>query len=388
MVGLVALGGAILAACVTVVFTGHEPSSAMTNPASPAPSKNNDKHERTTKKHDTDDDDDDTTSANLHRDCKDGYYSKRTLKLAYERPMAALFPTYENKYETSSVIIVDHAAYAICDSSWSIYKFGLDLQPLGENNIRLGDPNREETEESGYEALSFFEGTFYVVRESVKHDDKSYHAIIEEIELDPNAKKDGDKYTIGRQCSTEFEFEGDSKGFEGVWAVRDLENELVLLGLCEGNHCSEEFKNDRGNGRLIVMKQSTDKHGDCIWETVRTIKIPPSANFADYSAMAVKEDGYVAITSQEESQLWVGRLLGKQSGSDTWDVDNIAFDQVGEIFDFPKDNDCETVYCNIEGIHWIDDGTLMAASDKMKSKGKQDFRCMEKDQSVHVFVLP
>ena len=27
-------------------------------------------------------------------------------------------------------------------------------------------------------------------------------------------------------------------------------------------------------------------------------------------------------------------------------------------------------------------------SDKMKSKGKQDFRCMEKDQRVQIFVLP
>jgi len=348
----VALSVAAFTACALAVFSRPAiPTATIARVNVPRLSKKNnyDQYERVTKKkkkkHHKDDDGDDV-STNLRRDCEDGDYSKRTLKLAYERPMAALFESYENKYETSSVIIVDEMAYAICDSSWSIYKFGLDLQPLGESNVRFGDPDREDTEESDYEALSYFEGTFYVVRESVKHDTKSYHAIIEEIELDPNAKKDGDMYKVGRQCSSEFEFEGDSKGFEGVWAVRDLENELVLLGLCEGNHCSEKYKNDRGNGRLIMMKQSTgDSDDDCIWETVRTINIPPSANFADYSAMAVKDDGYVAITSQEDSQVWIGRLLGKQPDSDLWDVDNLTFDQVGEVFDFPKDNDCATIYC-------------------------------------------
>jgi hypothetical protein len=40
----------------------------------------------------------------------------------------------------------------------------------------------------------------------------------------------------------------------------------------------------------------------------------------------------------------------------------------------------------VEGIHWINDNMLIAVSDKMKSR--QDFRCFDKDQSVHVFTLP
>ena len=31
---------------------------------------------------------------------------------------------------------------------------------------------------------------------------------------------------------------------------------------------------------------------------------------------------------------------------------------------------------------------LVAVSDKMKGKGRQPFRCLAKDQSIHVFVLP
>ena len=56
--------------------------------------------------------------------------------------------------------------------------------------------------------------------------------------------------------------------------------------------------------------------------------------------------------------------------------------------DFPKNDSCETIYCNVEGVHWLNDDMIIAVSDKMKSKGKQDYRCFDKDQSVHVFVLP
>ena len=33
-------------------------------------------------------------------------------------------------------------------------------------------------------------------------------------------------------------------------------------------------------------------------------------------------------------------------------------------------------------------GTLVAVSDKMKSKGRQPAVCHDKDQSVHLFALP
>lgn len=363
-------------------------SSSLTDNSAPQRAVKN--RRRRMKKNDDDDDDDDAVTF----DCDDGFYEKRTLKLAYERPMAALFPKYEPKFETSSVTMVDGEAYAICDSSWSIYKFGLDLQPRGPLNIRFGDPNREEDIDSDYEAIFHDDGTFYVVRESIEDEDSgTYHSIIEEIVLDPPTasleEQGSESYSIQRQCSTEFEFDSDNKGFEGLVVVRDLSNEVVLLGLCEGNHCSKKYDDDRGNGRIVKMKRSVTVQGDeCIWETMGTLDIPKSAYFADYSAMSIDKDGFIAITSQEDSQLWVGRLLGKDDKSGLWDVENLAFDQMGEIFDFPKDNDCEKIYCNIEGIHWLDDGTLLAASDKMKKQGKQHFRCREHDQSIHVFVLP
>lgn len=60
----------------------------------------------------------------------------------------------------------------------------------------------------------------------------------------------------------------------------------------------------------------------------------------------------------------------------------------GRVLQFPKSEDCHTVYCNIEGIHWMNNEMLLAVSDKMKGRGKQNYRCLEKDQAIHAFVLP
>lgn len=330
-----------------------------------------------------------SSSTTSSSSCDDGHYSKRTLQLAYEKPFVSLFPDHkgQRKFEASSVIVIGDDAYAICDSSWAISKFGKELEPFHPGNLQIGSVNREEGD-SGYEALFHDGGTFYVVRESIQHDDEDYHAIIEELVIDK------DEYTIKNQCSTEFVFEGDSKGFEGATSVRDLNNEMIVLALCEGNHCSETKKDDRGNGRLIAMRKivgssvNHNTNSNCEWKTIRTINVPQSAAFKDYSAIALSDTGRVGITSQEDSQLWVGQLLGRNEAG-LWDVDSMEFDaKVGTVYDFPKNDECETIYCNIEGANWINDDMIMAVSDKMKGRGKQNFVCNNKDQSVHVFVLP
>lgn len=321
--------------------------------------------------------------------CNDGKYSKRTLQLAYELPFAGLFNKYNRgrqKYEASSVTIVNDDAYAICDGSWAISKFDSDFQPFSPNNIQIGDPNREEYEESGYEAIFYDKDIFYVVRESVEMLDESrraqtYNAVIEELSIA------GRDYEVLAACPSEFEFEGTSKGFEGAVAIRDVNNDLVVLGLCEGNYCSEERSKDNGNGRIIVMKKVIEDDS-CKWSTIREIKIPSSANFHDYSDIALNEDGRVAITSQEDSQVWIGQLIGREDDG-LWDIDALELsDEEAQVYDFPKNDKCKTVYCTIEGIEWMGAHMLLAVSDRMKSKGKQHFRCFEKDQSVHAFLIP
>ena len=67
-----------------------------------------------------------------------------------------------------------------------------------------------------------------------------------------------------------------------------------------------------------------------------------------------------------------------------------------KTYDFPRNAVCGVQYCNVEGIAWVEDGgdesdaprVLVGVSDKMKSKGKQAFTCLEKDQSFHLFSIP
>lgn len=165
-----------------------------------------------------------------------------------------------------------------------------------------------------------------------------------------------------------------SKGFEGAVAIHDANDELVVLGLCEGNYCSESRMDETGNGRVVAMKKVI-QDGSCIWSTIRQVKLPSSANFHDYSDIALdQKNGRVAITSQEDSQVWIGQLIGRKE-NDLWDIDALEFDDGGaKVYDFPKSNKCKTVYCNIEGIEFMGEHMLLAVSDRMKSKGKQHFR--------------
>ena len=287
--------------------------------------------------------------------------------------------------------IVDDGVYSVCDNSWAISRFSKSLLPFSEDNVQVGDPDRVPGEDSGYEAIFHHGGLFYVVRESVYHGDHDegiyntkkagdYHAIIEELRLSD------DDYTVVNECRCEFEFEGDSKGFEGAVGMPDENGVLHIVGLCEGNHCSESRKGDVGNGRVVIMKKR-EENGACLWETVRVVAIPKSAEFLDYSAIDITNDGRVAIASQEHSAVWIGRAKGVSEGK--IDLSKFDFDaDSGSVLQFPKDGDCRTMYCNIEGIHFMNDEMLMAVSDKMKGKGKQDFRCHDKDQSIHAFVMP
>lgn len=346
----------------------------------------------------------DKSEGSKEYDCEsDIMYSKHTVKTAYERPFAALFKDNkgQNKFEASSVTIVGDSAYAICDSSYAIAKFN-DALPFSDENKMIGSPERNGDVESGFEAIFHHEGLFYVVRESVLHhhhdddnmkeededsisaDDKhSFHAIIEELELGD------DDYTVKAECVCEFEFEGTSKGFEGAVGFPDATGELYILGLCEGNHCSEERKADAGHGRMVLMKKNMitdpdDPEGEnCVWKTVRMIRIPKSAEFIDYSAIDITADGRVAITSQESSALWIGSVQGIDNGVINPETFEFVQDS-GETYQFPKSNDCHTVYCNIEGIHWMNNQMLMGVSDKMKSKYELSHVC-DQEIPLHLY---
>lgn len=148
------------------------------------------------------------------------------------------------------------------------------------------------------------------------------------------------------------------------------DGDFYIAGLCEGNHCSESRKNDAGHGEVVLMKKTVASNNTCSWETVKRISIPKSAYFRDYSDIEVSSSGKVAITTQEDSAMWMGTLTGINDG--ILDPENLAFNESDyKVFDFPKSNECLTIYCNVEGITFINDEMVMAVSDKMKGKGKQ-----------------
>jgi hypothetical protein len=44
------------------------------------------------------------------------------------------------------------------------------------------------------------------------------------------------------------------------------------------------------------------------------------------------------------------------------------------------------IFCNVEGVQWLDDVRLVIASDKAKKD--QPFRCVDHEQRVSIFALP
>ena len=343
-------------------------------------------------------------------------YTKTTLKAIADRPIAGLL-TYdesagESKFEASDVIRVGESFISICDSSWSILKVSDSLPVLShENRLIRHDASLvpPEGEDSGFEAImhdaSGSGEDYYIVRESVPTAHLSGVTSYDAQILKVRFNGDGSTYRVEESCHSEFKFEGESKGFEGAVSLRGKDGVLYILGLCEGNHCSEARGKEAGNGRVVIMAREDNAAapGGCHWRTVRTLALPPSVRFVDYSALAVHHSTQaVAVTSQENSQLWIGSLVGGSDGD--FDPTEAGFGGKGTVYDFPRTSGaCEVQYCNIEGIHWVSGGKeggkeggkaggspqmLVAVSDKMKSKGRQPASCFDKDQSVHLFTLP
>ncbi|KAF4638415.1 hypothetical protein TGRH88_060230 [Toxoplasma gondii] len=226
-----------------------------------------------------------------------------------------------------------------------------------------------------------------------------YHAVIEEVEISEKS------YKVVQACRTEFSFSAQNKGFEGVISLRDTNGKFFLLGLCEGNYCKGGAKGrKRGNGRLVLMEkvEAAGTGEQCIWTTVRVLHLPREVAFTDYSSIAVR-GSHLAITSQEDSVVWLGKFnmpedkpnhsdggTGVEASVDAPKMlltDPAALEVVpgGQVLNFPRDEQCNIIYCNIEGIAFAG-RLLVTVADKVKAW--QDPRCMATDQRVHAFVLP
>lgn len=327
--------------------------------------------------------------------CDDPDFTKKSLKLVHEMAIIGLFNDTqgESNFEASDIKLVEDELYVVSDDVWSIGRLEQTLQFNSHKNVLVPDAhprpqgpekimvNGKEVDaphkENGYEGLFYDHllNRFFGMVETDPDEKGNLRAIVDEIQMDRKTNT----FERVRSCRSDFTFDDSNLGFEGVMHIRHNDN-FYLFGLCESNHCAAGAKGEeKGNGKLVMMTYFEDKkEGTCGWKTEKILNIPKSADFKDYSAIAYQKNTHrVAITSQESSQVWIG----------AFDLDKMELTE-GEAFVFPRDDSCHVVYCNIEGIDWMTEHILVAASDKMKSKGRQNYRCQQKDQSVHVFALP
>jgi hypothetical protein len=330
--------------------------------------------------------------------CEQRLYSHLTLKTAHEIPVVALLGKDDvdgrhATFEASCILKVGDFVYTVDDDTPAIGKMHYSLQYSHQLNTLLQpDSTRaaEDTDEGGFEAIFYDKdsGLFGAVVEAVALDKaaegavQKYHSVVHELRFNND-----NTYTTMNECPCDYEFMAANKGFEGAAFVKDpSDGTNYLLGLCEGNFCvGGRHGRTPGNGRVIVLKRATNvvlagKTWPCAWQTQRVINLPKSADFVDYSAIALHSSGTkVAVASQESAKVWIGGF-----NPSTFEL----IDEGHRVMNFPRDGDCNVVYCNIEGLDWLNSNMLVAASDQMKDWGRQSYRCLAKDQSIHVFVVP
>lgn len=260
----------------------------------------------------------------------------------------------DDKFEASGVYYLNGYFYVACDNLYKIAKIKSTLPVNSADNSLLSSGSGD----SGFEGITYDNNNtpnFFVVEESVQNGSQ-YQPRIREYDASMN-------YQNSMWADYYFTAANSNKAFEGIaWVFRGGED--YILGLVEGT------------GKIPVLKKTSSQ-----WQKVAEITLPSSVTFNDYSDITVYGNK-IAITSQEDSQLWIGTL----SATD-WSVTG------GKAYEFPKGSSSgvvgagnDVLYGNIEGISFINDTQIVVVSDK--AKDSQPSYQTYKDQSIHIFNLP
>ena len=284
-----------------------------------------------------------------------------TLELLKEYKIYELLPagSVDDRLEASGVCLKQGHFYVIFDNSPHIARLDTELTPGHSDNVLL----QQRGESAGFEDVTYHEADrrFYIILEALIYDDHSYKPNIEEYD---------DNFRFISNRWVDFTLESENKGLEGLTYLK-RNGEDYILGLCEGNKCKSGKKGRKpGGGRIQVFQK-----GDEQWDHKGTIKLPKAVEFEDYASLDV-ENNRLAVVSQSTSTLWIGTFA-----EEGWE-----FLDDGIIYQFPKNDAGETVYCNIEGVSWITPSQIVVVSDKCKS-GDQPKVCRQKDQSIHIFNI-
>jgi uncharacterized protein YjiK len=317
---------------------------------------------------------DDVNHGSVSKFCLTNEYRKHVLKLVQEAPFAGLFADLKNqtKFEASGVAYdpTTDSYLAVFDSSMSVARFDEALRVRGPNNVLIG----EREMESQFEGISPYDiqrNQWLLLAEAVPGDgDAEWYPEVTLAQF--HAGKDS--YDVVERCRVDFQLTHENKGFESIIYLPEKE---LLLALCEGNWCEGGKRGrDRGHGKIVVSKLTRDA-GECSWDVVDMLDVPQMADFQDYSAMAIRE-GKMAILSQEDAAL---ALVD-------FDTETLSFGEeaTGVVMHLPRDVHCNIVFCNAEGIAFIDGYRFMIVSDKAKSK--QDVACLPHDQGAALFAVP
>ena len=258
------------------------------------------------------------------------------------------------------MLVEDRYYFVVFDDRSEIARIADDLEPNKANGL-FGTSNLD----CGYEGITYnaHKQRFYLLVEARKQARGCHKPSI--VEYD-------NEFKFIRERAIDFTFKRGNKGFEAVVHVRRKSKDY-LLALCEGNKCKGGDKGRQpGGGRVQLFEKKRKR-----WLHSRTIALPASLPFVDYSGMSIA-NGRVAIVSQVNSMLWVSRF----------DEAEWKWCDAGQLYEFPRAKNGSIQYGNIEGVAWITPERIVTVSDRRKKKSEPDKRLSEKDQSIHIFEIP
>lgn len=274
------------------------------------------------------------------------------LKLIREAKLHKILPDCDKKsrLEASGVVVVDETNCAVIfDNRKQIANIKLSLESHADNRL-INVLSLSE----GFEdlAVDFDADRVFLLIECLEDANGVLCGFV--VEYDRT-------YRFVRASRLDHAFESENKGFEGLVHAYS-EGMEFLYGLCEGNLGGDATT---GGCLIVAFKRAADGG----WERSHEVILPRTAEFEDYSSMAIRNHR-LAVVSQASARLWVGDL----------DFKHRTISE-GTVYRFPDDS-----YCNVEGISWWSDDLIVAVSDRAKKNQKKS--CSKKGQSIHLFRLP
>jgi len=275
-----------------------------------------------------------------------------------ESKVYQLFSGYSDKdvFEASGIKYVGDHFYVVFDNTYKVASIQQSLVTHGAANI-LSDGSISN---SNYEAIAYdYDGSpnLYVLDENESHNGQ-YSPKICNYDVTLHAM-------LSAWAPYSFTSSFKNKGFEGL-TFYHRNNKDYLLGLSEAN------------GNIIVMEANGSE-----WKYISTMPFPQSMAMNDYSDIDISETGAIAVTSQESSKLWIGKL----SDAD-WQLDG-----EGSFYEFPKGDEngnvgkgSNVLYGNVEGVSFMSDSQVVICSDKASSDqpSYQSFKA----QTISIFTIP